>query len=518
MKTVIGYIQQHLSLRLGLIILLIVGGVLGVSLSVLFYQTKQRVNQEAERHATQVLGETVQRIEHIMDDAEATTTELERMAQRSMEPDSLLAFTRQVLEKHPDYLGLTIAMKPDYFPSKGRCFSAYSLRRGDSIITVTEGGEYFNQIWYREPWVQKRALWLEPYIDNTPGFLTSSEYNYSFVKPLYTRDGEPVGVICTDLLLKWLSQTVTEVQPFPNSSAIMLGHDGRYIVHPDTAKLVRQSIFSDPDPQAMNEVVPLGHAMIGGQTGIWPMVVDGQPARVIFRPLLRTGWSIAIVCPDSDVFSNYHKLLYAVWGIIAGALLLLLIFCYITIRRAIVPVNRLAEATRSMVIGGGLIGEGFFASKASPDVAERKVEVGGRIDSASELISHPSPLTSHHSPNSTVGRLQNSFVQMQQAISTHIAELQRITDETMQRNQELQQASEMVRKANKRRMVFVQDMAHEVRTPLNIVSGFTQVIMENYNDLPAEELTDITQRMRQAADTVTRLARTFMKLKELMQK
>ena len=107
---------------------------------------------------------------------------------------------------------------------------------------------------------------------------------------------------------------------------------------------------------------------------------------------------------------------------------------------------------------------------------------------------------------------------MQQAISTHIAELQRITDETMQRNQELQQASEMVRKANKRRMVFVQDMAHEVRTPLNIVSGFTQVIMENYNDLPAEELTDITQRMRQAADTVTRLARTFMKLKELMQK
>ena len=514
MKTVIGYIQQHLSLRLGLIILLIVGGVLGVSLSILFYQTKQRVNQEAERHATQVLGETVQRIEHIMDDAEATTAELERMAQRSMEPDSLLAFTQRMLERHPDYLGLTIAMKPDYFPSKGRCFSAYSLRRGDSIVTVAEGGDYFNQIWYREPWEQKRALWLEPYIDDTPGFLTSSEYNYSFVKPLYTRDGEPVGVICTDLLLKWLSQTVTEVQPFPNSSATMLGHDGRYIVHPDTAKLVRQSIFSDPDPQAMNEVVPLGHAMIGGQTGIWPMVVDGQPARVIFRPLLRTGWSIAIVCPDSDIFSNYHKLLYAVWGIIAGALLLLLIFCYITIHRAIVPVNRLAETTRSMVIGEGW-----------------KVESEGRIDSAHKTdLQHLTPRsaegrllpagcknTQHPTPT-TVGRLQNSFVQMQQAISTHIAELQRITDETMQRNQELQQANEMVRKANKRRMVFVQDMAHEVRTPLNIVSGFTQVIMENYNDLPAEELTDITQRMRQAADTVTRLARTFMQLKELMQK
>jgi sigma-B regulation protein RsbU (phosphoserine phosphatase) len=497
MKTVIAYIQQHLSLRLGLIILLIVGGVLGVSLSVLFYQTKQRVTQVAERHATQLLGETVQRIEHIMDEAEAATAELERMAQRYMEPDSLLSFTRQLLEKHPDYLGFTIAMKPDYFSTKGRNFSAYSLRRGDSIVTVVEDGDYFNQIWYRTPWEKKRAVWLEPYIDDTPGFLTSSEYNYSFVKPLYTANGEPVGVICTDLLLKWLSQTVTAVKPFPNSSAIMLGHDGHYIVHPDTVKLVRQSIFSDPDPQARAEVVPLGHAMISGQSGIWPMMVDGQPARVFFRPLLRTGWSIAIVCPDSDVFSGYLQLLYSVWAIIVGALLLLLIFCYLTIRRVIVPVNRLADATRRMVVDGEW------------RMAIAKDQLGG------EAMGEVDALTLSHRED-TVGRLQNSFVQMQQAISTHVAELQQITNVTMQRNQELQLAYELVREANKRKMAFVQDMAHEVRTPLNIISGFTQVIVDNYGDLPDNELADITQRMRESANTITHLTRTFMELKEMI--
>ena len=94
-KTLLDYIHQHLSLRLGLIIILIVGGVLGVSLSVLFYQTKQRVNRVAEHRATQVLGGTVRQIEKIMDDAEDVTAELERMTQRYMEPDSLLAFTRQ---------------------------------------------------------------------------------------------------------------------------------------------------------------------------------------------------------------------------------------------------------------------------------------------------------------------------------------------------------------------------------------------------------------------------------------
>ena len=36
------YIQQHLSLRLGLLILLVVGGVFCVSLSYLFYESKRQ--------------------------------------------------------------------------------------------------------------------------------------------------------------------------------------------------------------------------------------------------------------------------------------------------------------------------------------------------------------------------------------------------------------------------------------------------------------------------------------------
>jgi hypothetical protein len=40
--------------------------------------------------------------------------------------------------------------------------------------------------------------------------------------------------------------------------------------------------------------------------------------------------------------------------------------------------------------------------------------------------------------------------------------------------------------------------------------------VENYNDLPSYELDDITQRMKESADTITRLTRTFMELKELM--
>lgn len=49
--------------------------------------------------------------------------------------------------------------------------------------------------------------------------------------------------------------------------------------------------------------------------------------------------------------------------------------------------------------------------------------------------------------------------------------------------------------------------AFEIRTPLNIINGFAQVLIASYQDLPPEELADITGRMQDSADDISRLAR-----------
>ena len=129
-------------------------------------------------------------------------------------------------------------------------------------------------------------------------------------------------------ILKRLSQIVTPIAPYPHSSSIMIGRDGTYLIHPDTAKLIRQTIFSDPDPKAREDVIPLGEDMIAGKSGMRQLVVDGQDAFVFFRPIGSEGWSMAIVCPESDVFEGYDQLLRQVWIIIAVGLFVILIFCY----------------------------------------------------------------------------------------------------------------------------------------------------------------------------------------------
>ena len=50
-------------------------------------------------------------------------------------------------------------------------------------------------------------------------------------------------------------------------------------------------------------------------------------------------------------------------------------------------------------------------------------------------------------------------------------------------------------------------MYHEIRTPLNIISGFAQVLTASYQDLPPDELADITGRMQQSANDISRLSR-----------
>lgn len=475
MKTPTTYIQQRLSLRLGLQILTIVGLVFGVFLSFVFYQTKQYAKQEAINHATQVLDSTVLRINTIMDKVEAATTSMEPLILQHLRPDSLLVCSRRMLERNPDILGFTIAMEPDFFPEQGRLFSAYSLRKGDSITTIIENNyEYFERVWYKTPRERQKGYWPEPYIDEGDGVLTSSEYNYSYCKPLFDSHKHIIGVLCTDMLLKGISEAVTKVEAYPNSSAIMLSHDGRYIVHPDTAKLIRQTIFSDPDPQAQHDVIRLGEAMLAGQNGMQQLIVDGQEAYIFYRPLERTGWSIAIVCPASDVFNSFYRLLYSVWTIISISLLVLMLLCYQSIRRTIIPLNQLALQTQ-------YIAEGHFEEPLSPSP---------RRDA--------------------VGQLQNSFILMQQSLHKHVSEIQQINAEMEQRNQELVRANQLVREADQQKTAFVQDISHQIRTPLNIINGFTQVLSADYHDIPDDELKDIITRMRYSAKAISHITRMLI--------
>lgn len=473
MKRLLNYIQQRLSLRLGLFIVLAVMVVFSLLFNFLFYRCKLYIQRAAIDRATQLLDNTAEHINGIMDETELVTNFMADTTPKNLHPDSLLTFTHRTVSENSFLTGFAISMEPDYFPDMGRYFSAYSLRdrETDSITTVREGPfEYFDAVWYKTPRTLGTSCWIDAFDDYNEGTLSSPDIMTSYCCPMRDANGRYIGSITASLTLKWLSEVVTALKPYANSSAIMLGRDGTYLIHPDTAKLFHQTIFSDAAPEARKDIDAMGHAMLSGHSGMIRTIVDSRYAFIFYRPLQRTGWSIAIVCPESDVFARYNRLLVIVWIIIGLGLALLMIFCYQTVRRAVQPLRQLDEQARR-------IADGHF--------------------------DEPLPESTRHD---SIGRLQNSFISMQQSLAQTVSDINKTNSQLSAQNTQLSRAYQLKLETNHRKTAFIQDMYHEIRTPLNIISGFAQVLTESVDSLSDDEVTDIMTRMKESVSDINRLA------------
>ena len=394
MRKIITYIRRKLSVKLSLWVVLFAAVIFNASLGFFVWQAREAVHQEAISRATQILDKTSLRVEGILNRVEVATQMTEWLVQRHPDKaDSMFVYSRGMLQNNPDFYNCSIAFEPYHFKDKGRYFSAYSKMDGDTIRTIQGGSDhyqYFYMDWYLMPQLLEKPCWTEPYMDLDVATNTS-EMVTSYCQAIQNKEGSVIGVINTSLSLNWLSQTISETKPYPNSYSIMIGRGGTYFVHPDTTKITRQTIFTQTLEQPDTALTALGYAMQRGEEGMKRMTIDGTDCYVFYKPLGQTGCSMAIVCPESDIFGGFNRLRHIVWAIIGAGLLLMLYFFIRIITRELRPLQRLTEEAET-------IASGQFDAQM-PDFR--------RIDE--------------------IGQLSHSFTGMQQSLVRYIEELKETT-------------------------------------------------------------------------------------------
>ena len=394
MKEIIQYIRRKLSVRVSLWVVLFAATIFVLALGFFFYQAREAVRQEAINRATQILNNTSLRTEGILNRVEVASDMTKWLTLRHPnEPDSALVYSRSMLQNNPDFYNCSIAFEPDYFKDKGRYFSAYTKHVGDSLRTIQGGSDnyqYFFMDWYLMPLLLDQPCWTEPYMDYDVTTNTS-EMVTSYCQALKDKNGKFIGVINTSLSISWLSQTISETKPYPHSYSIMIGRGGTYFVHPDSTKITRQTIFTQSLEHPDTALIALGRAMQRGEEGIKQMNLDGTDCYVFYKPLGKTGCSMAIVCPESDIFGGFDRLRHAVMTIVIIGLLLMLFLFIRIITRELSPLHRLAKEAET-------IASGQFNAEL-PDFE--------RIDE--------------------IGQLSQSFAGMQQSLIKYIKELKDTT-------------------------------------------------------------------------------------------
>lgn len=469
MRNIVRYIRQSLSRKLSLGILLMAAPIFMLAIGILFIQSRYQVKQEATKHASSVLNTTMQGIRQYMNVVETATDVNDWEITEYMNPDSILALSRYIVMLNPNIDGCSISAEPNVFPKYGKYFSAYTVRENDTVKTVVEEPyEYFDRKWYKKPREQGKPCWVI-YFDDQDLDLIIEGMLASYSKPIYNADKQFVGVISTDLSLLRLSKLIAAEKLYTDSYYMMVGDEGRYYLHPDTALLFKKTIFSDVDPQQNPDIVALGHEMTTGKQGSMSVMINGERCLVCYQPVPGAPCSLALVCPERSVLQSYNRLGFIITPLIIIGLLMILVFSSFTVAHAILPLYKLTGKLQR-------IADGHYDERIS---------------------------TTHY--KDVVGRMQNSFAMMQDSLFHHVNDIEQMNAEAARRNEELVHTSELAKESDRQKSLFIQNVSHQIRTPLNIIMGFAQVLKESKGCLPEEETKGITDMMWHNAQILNRM-------------
>lgn len=485
MKFSFQHMAHTLSVRLSLMVALPTALILTAALLVMLHFSRKSIKQETLQKAEQTLEATVQSIDNILLSVEqASGNTYWNMLEQLDKPERMQVYCRKLVETNPYITGCAIAMEPYYYKDHAKYFMTYTHQTktgmastNSPIIQAETFGNrpYTEQEWYTQPMKSGHPCWIGP-LKNTD---TEGGAIISFCLPIYNRDGARVGVLGVDIALQQLSQIVLAVKLSPNSYCTLLGSDGSYIVHPDSTKLVHETVYSyykESDNQSIKEAAA---AMVTGQTGYKEFQQNGKDWFVFYKPFNRSvlpgrsmeklNWSAGIVYPKDDIFGQYNRMLYVVVAISLTGLFMLLVLCQWFTHRRLLPLRMLTKSAQR-------IAEGDY-NDPIPDSRQED----------------------------EIGQLQEQFQQMQQSLATHVNELNRLRASLQIQGEELRTAYERAQEADKLKTAFLHHMTNQMIAPSQTILTSVDTLCQQWSNMSKEEAAKVVDSIQKDSQTITDL-------------
>jgi sigma-B regulation protein RsbU (phosphoserine phosphatase) len=197
--------------------------------------------------------------------------------------------------------------------------------------------------------------------------------------------------------------------------------------------------------------------------------MDGKKDFIFYHPFKNAGWSVAIVCPESDVFSSYNSLQRLTLIISLSGLLLIALFCFFISHHHLKPLQRLVDEAQGMA--------------------------HGQLDVTVE----ESHLTDE------VGYVQNTFHQMQQSIGQHIADITHLTDVLRQRNEDLKLAYEQAREADHMKDTVILNMSDRMEQSVKAIHATVSDFRLHVAEMDADECHNMADKIQKNTEITTEL-------------
>ncbi len=434
-------LTKTLSLRLSVIIVGATALLLLASLGVMLYFSRQALKQEALQNAEQTLEGTVQHIDNILLSVEQATGNIYfSILYHLNNPEALNLYCQRLAASNPYITNCTIKQTTEL----------------------------------------EAPHWTDPKRNEK----TDEKTVTTFQLPIYDLSGKIGGMLEADVDISQLSQIVLSTKPTENGYCIMLGSDGSYIVHPDTNKLLHETVFTQVEHGADSSLREAAEAMVNGESGYRQFRMNGEDCYVFYKPfhryavpgraMVQLGWSVGMVFPVNDIRGDYDRLRYYVFAIAIIGLLLLFLLCGTVIHRQLLPLRMLTQSAQHIAQGN--------YDDTIPD-AHRHDEIG---------------------------MLQENFRQMQHSLATNIKELEQLKSTLGERGNVLRKAYRMAQEANRMKMAFLHNMTNQMLDPTMVISQKVNILNDFWQELSQKESEQISEEIQQKAGAITELLKHML--------
>ena len=344
--------KSTISGRLTLRVLIVSALIFTLTFTLFVRMAANKVREEATKHAHSELSNTIHQIDAVLNAVETAVQNTAWLVPyRLSSPDFMYDITERLLQNNDFICGSAVAFEPDYYASEGHFFSPYSYRDENGEIKSKQLGnetyDYHYMDWYQIPKLLREPYWSEPYYDDGGGEMMMTTYSM----PLYDDNGDLYAVITADLSLEWLTELVGDIKAFDTSYNLMVSRNASYIVHPDHNLILNETIYSSTYGDDDESLKKMQDDMVNCRAGEVLRDMGGDKYFVFYSPVETTCWSVAIVCPRSELYLGVRKLrnVLIILGILA--LLLMIAMSYKGIRKVVAPVEDFSDVAKKIARG-----------------------------------------------------------------------------------------------------------------------------------------------------------------------
>ena len=176
---------------------------------------------------------------------------------------------------------------------------------------------------------------------------TTSIPTIFMVAPIFDEYNKPQGLIGAGISLKYIQQIAQGLKAGKTGYGFIVAQDGTYIYHPNADFIMKKKITKQEASSGRN----LGDRMASGESGVYSYTEHNQKMIAFYQPIPISGWSVATVLPENELFAPAIKMIKLLTVITIGFIVLTILTILMAMQRLTKPLQTLAERTQEIASG-----------------------------------------------------------------------------------------------------------------------------------------------------------------------